>query len=630
MIFCASQTHDKKTMVKRIKNEQWSVKDLISKINQGEISKPQFQRKKKWDLLPKNESDIPNEQSYIQFLFDTVNSVHAITFGQETNLSLSNIDGNNRINAIKNFLDKPFHIFKDYLLDLNKYVSNLELNNEDKILLLKIFNDLSYNQIINFKYNHFFIENGYETFYIEKIKIFRDDFEIVIENIQKKLKINGIDNFDINVKINVNLFEGYNTNELCKIFEDINKYNSKLTETELLSCRLYNEFNFTLCDKKFEFDLKQEIAQYYNKKADGEVLNCYKFDPEKDKINAHDFIVGFQNFCSKKYKFFEETDADGLSLYFKLYKALYGGFVDTFTDENVNDFKTKIIYSCDILKELIATIFNDKINNKLFNKSCQDKIHTIKKNKWFLLIVCIIGYKQKEIKIIQKSLEKCLLYHFMVSELIDKEKKDYFQTFDTINPKMGGVHIDNLGQKLLSNADIISNKLTNELFEKLICQLNIENNNPHFRKLENGNNKNDKRRTLKFFERILMFYYYKQQIPTGILESEQFSIEHICPNSCDWDGELDKDRTGNQIPIIAKMNSSRQNRHINDYRKSDLGKSFCEFIKDIIPSDNIYERIVSHNDRKKPKIINIDEYNNMCHENEQKYLQNFISVLFSL
>ena len=614
-------------MVKRIKNEQWSVKDLISKINQGEISKPQFQRKKKWDLLPKNESNIPNEQSYIQFLFDTENSVHAITFGQETNLCLSNIDGNNRINAIKHFIDKPFDIFKHYLDDLNNYVSNLELNIEDKSLILKIFNDLSYNQIINFKYHLFFKENRYELLY-NNIQKYRDDFEPVIENIQKDLKIKGTDNFDINVKINVNLFEGYNTNELCKIFEDINKFNSKLTETELLSCRLYNEYNFTIFDKKFEFDLKQEIAEYYNKKANGEVLNCYKFNPEKDKINAHDFIVGFQNWSSKKYTFLEETDADGLSLYFKLYKALFGGFIDTFTEQNVNDFKTKIIYSCDILKELIPTIFNDKINNKLFNKSCQDKIHALKKNKWFLLIVCIIGHKEKDIKIIQKSLEKCLLYHFMVSDLDNKEQKDYFQTFDTINPKMGGVHIDNLGQKLLTTPDIISLKLTKELFEKLICQLNIENNNPHFRKLENGNNKNDKRRTLKFFERIQMFFYYKQHIPINMLESD-FSIEHICPNSCDWDGELDKDRIGNQIPIIAKMNSSRQNRHINEYKKSESDKLFCDFIKDIIPSDNIYERIVSHNDRKKPKIINIDEYNNMCHENEQKYLENFISVLFS-
>ena len=68
---------------KRIKNEQWSVKELISKICNQDISKPKFQRKKKWHIFPKNDNN-PNEKSYIQFLFNTENSVHAITFGQET------------------------------------------------------------------------------------------------------------------------------------------------------------------------------------------------------------------------------------------------------------------------------------------------------------------------------------------------------------------------------------------------------------------------------------------------------------------------------------------------------------------------------------------------------------------
>ncbi len=38
---------------KIIKNEQWSVKQLIAKIDNRELIKPKFQRKKKWDTLPK-------------------------------------------------------------------------------------------------------------------------------------------------------------------------------------------------------------------------------------------------------------------------------------------------------------------------------------------------------------------------------------------------------------------------------------------------------------------------------------------------------------------------------------------------------------------------------------------------
>ena len=153
-----------------------------------------------------------------------------------------------------------------------------------------------------------------------------------------------------------------------------------------------------------------------------------------------------------------------------------------------------------------------------------------------------------------------------------------------------------------------------------------EVNNPYERKLETGKNKNDKRRPLMFFEKTIMFYYYKERIPINMLENE-FSIEHICPNSSEWDGEIDKDRTGNLIPIISTINSSRGNRHISEYYKAKNGESFCEFIRDIIPGFEVYDKIVSH--ERKPTIINNDLYNNMCAENEEKYKQNFIGQLFN-
>ena len=88
---------------KSIKNEQWTVNKLMSKINKQEISKPKFQRKKKWNLLPRDDDDnTPNEQTYIKFLYDTENSVHAITFGQETN-SQKNCFSN--IVSVMNFME---------------------------------------------------------------------------------------------------------------------------------------------------------------------------------------------------------------------------------------------------------------------------------------------------------------------------------------------------------------------------------------------------------------------------------------------------------------------------------------------------------------------------------------------
>ena len=122
-----------------------------------------------------------------------------------------------------------------------------------------------------------------------------------------------------------------------------------------------------------------------------------------------------------------------------------------------------------------------------------------------------------------------------------------------------------------------------------------------------------------------MFYYYKQKIPVNILKLD-FSLEHICPNSSEWEGELDKDRPGNLIPIISKMNTSRGNRHINHYKENDQ-MDFCKYISNIIPTDEVYNKVVTHEGRK-ATIMNIQEYDNMCVRNEEVYEQNFIDCMF--
>jgi len=612
---------------KIIKNEQWSIKQLISKIYNKDIIKPKFQRKKKWKIVPKNDDNKPNEKAYIQFLYENENSVHPITFGQGTNLHriiYTNIDGNNRINAIKHYIDKPFEIFNEYLDNLKSFIDTIDLTNDEKNLLKNIFDNISYNDMVNFRYNTYFIQSGYKELYKSKIKIYRDDFEPYIDKINENLKTNNADRFDETVKVNVNLFEGYTTDELCQIFEDINKYTSSLTTTEILASRLHNSINFTINNKPFETELIQYIKKYYKDKSEDEVLQCYEFE---GNINAHDFIVGFQNLCNEKYKFIGKTDVDGQSLFFKIWSGIYKDpNFDLFTTENVNDFIEKINYSCDILQDTISNIFTEKINEKLFNSTCQDKLKTLKKNNLFMLISSIIGFRNKkeQKKIIIKSLEKCLIYHFFVSDIKDKEQREDFKNHDSITYRAGGSFIENAVKKLLTNPETISNKLTEKLFNDLINCLIEETNTPYQRKLPNGNNKCDKRRNLKFFEKTLMFYYYKEKIPTNML-NRMFSIEHIMPNSSEWEGELDKDRTGNLIPIISTINSQRGNRHIKLYKTTQEGTGFYEFIKDIIPDDHVYDNIIQHD--KKPTIINNNKYNELCENNEKKYKDNLINCL---
>ena len=46
---------------KRIKNEQWTVRELLNKVENKFIHKPKYQRKKKWDVIRKKDKN-PNIQ----------------------------------------------------------------------------------------------------------------------------------------------------------------------------------------------------------------------------------------------------------------------------------------------------------------------------------------------------------------------------------------------------------------------------------------------------------------------------------------------------------------------------------------------------------------------------------------
>ena len=220
-----------------------------------------------------------------------------------------------------------------------------------------------------------------------------------------------------------------------------------------------------------------------------------------------------------------------------------------------------------------------------------------------------------------------MLYHFFISDINKKsEFKDYFKVYDYISFNGGGVLADQHVRKLLDNPENISNKLDEKLFTKLLNRLFIDTENPHERRQENGNIQKDKRRPLKFFEKTIMFYYFKEKMPVNWFD-KNFSIEHIFPNSSDWDGNLDKDRTGNLIPIISSLNSSRGNRSISCYIKTDEGREFFNYIKEIVPFDK-YDNIITHNSREKPKIKDNQLFNKVCYNNEMIYNQNFTNCLF--
>jgi hypothetical protein len=481
-----------------------------------------------------------------------------------------------------------------------------------------------------FKYNKFFEEIGEKVFYNEYLKNKRDEFEPYFEDLIRYLKISNGDRFDTNVKININLFENYTTEELNSLFGEINKYNNVLTEIELLACRLSNITHFEIKDPVLKTEIILSIKDFYVDKNKDEILNCYTFDEKVDKMNAYDFMVGFQNYANKQCKIINEVDNDGLSLFFKVYKTLYkGSFDHTFTDENINSFVVKIKKAIDILKLIYNVIFMENLvaSGKIFD-GCNKKLDSLKKNNVYLILVTIIGYIEKKEKeeVLLKSIEKCLLFHFFVNEISDKDKKEVYKIQDSILYEAGGAYIDNMAEKMYKNPSLISDKIEETIMLEVLDILIKENIKPKpYETRSNGKDKIDKRRNRKFHEKALLYYYYRNRIPTEFLKYH-FWIEHICPFSCSWEGEIDIERMGNILPIVDELNGKRSNKHISEYNKNDKFE-FINYVNDVIPNDEIYNQIVKH-DEKKPHVHNTTKFNELCEQNESIFKKIFIKHLF--
>lgn len=619
---------------KEIKNDQWSVKLLYDKINNNEIYKPKYQRKRKWDIIPKKEN-YPSEKKYIEFLYESHNSVHPITFGQEDN-KLSNIDGNNRINAIMHFLDEPFVLFSEkldiFINDIREEITKSNINISETILerIKEIIKYISYEEVMSFKYNQFFNDNGFEDLYKESLKNHRDELEPYFEKLINIMKINGKDTFDRDVKINVNLFIGYSTEELADVFGKINKYNSCLTEQEALASSLFNIRNFEIYDKKIEYEIKVKLEEYYNNAKNNEKLSCYTYNKDSDYINAYDFMIGFQNLSNEKTKLIGETDNDGVSLFFKIYRCLYKGSIEKiFTSDNINNFIKIIQEVLNILEDIEKKIFMKNFtggSNKIFD-TVNKKLKSLKKNNMFLIIISIIGYleSKKPYTEILNSIELCILYHFLVNSIEDKDKRDTYKLQDGILYEAGGAFIDNKAKDYLKNPNTISCKITEDIMRKLLEELvkeNIKDRSYEIRK--NGKPQLDKRRNRKIHEKILINKYFINKVPTQFL-NKNFWIEHIAPFSCSWNDTIDIDRLGNIFPILDNLNRDRGNKNINEYKKTDKD-NFINFI-DIVPSDILYNDFVSH-DTRKPEIKNNEKYNKFCSDNEKKLIDNFIMCMF--
>jgi hypothetical protein len=620
---------------KSIKTETWSVSELYNKVCGGMIHKPKFQRKKKWLLIPNNNDNVPSIQAFIEFLFETCHSINQITFGSYDN-KISNIDGNNRINAIIAFINCPFDIFPDKpkplfdkmkLLMMNGITSKRDIEecNRDIELITNIFYKMSYTDLMQFEYEEYFVDKCGEELYYKRLNGIQREFMKEFRTLKSGLKINNED-FLGKVKIPICIFEGYSVEELAAKFETLNRYTTRLTDQEIYAGRLYSVNEFEINDKRIEFEIKAKIKEYYLSISKGESLKCYEY--VDDKLNAFDFMVGFQNYSHDLCKMIHESDNEGTSLYFKIFKCLFcesnTKLETALNTQNINQFIKCMQHVLTILnviadKILVKNMVGSKQN--IF-ETTHKKLFSLKKNNIYLIAVAIIAYIRDGVdeKVIIQSIVKCILCHIFVGCINDSDRKKDFRTMDGILYEAGGNYIDNVAKEYLKYPHKISEHITKENMINLLEYLVLENINQ-----KPKTETKTRHKKYKIHEATLIYNYYYCKVPTQYLDSE-FWVEHIVPFSCKWEVDVDIHRLGNTFPILKDMNKDRSNSHIS-YYEDEIKYPFVKHMEKLLPTTEIYDAIVEH---KGKDVIMKDhiKYNEFCEGNERILIECFINVYF--
>jgi hypothetical protein len=501
-----------------IENHSWNMEKLYS--TQSFIGKPKITRDMKWTLQPEKENR-PSFKKYILFLLENRNSVFPVSLGtiiKNSQEYYTVIDGNNRINSIITFMRSPYKIFPEYYENVLKSIKESELTENEKNECIRQIIDADYKLISSFRRLNDILKINFNI---------KNDLFVGIENelikVQDKFLFTGNLPFDLNIHISINIFKNGTIAQYNNTYDDINRYVNPLSINELLASSLYNTI-VNLEDETIKYNIKNEIKDFYNNRGKNEVLEQFKIDDVNViELNAFDFMVGLQNYISKKYNVIPEFKTDGLSEFFKLFEYLYGSYdSENFTNANISDFINKIDFCCNVLNKAFNSIFPPNINESIFNKKAQKCKGFIKRNQMLLILVSNIANmnKMNTKKLISLNM-LALIYHELCYkknvENIEEEHFNMLKMDDCLEYHGGGKYIDNICYSILNKEHDKIFKIDKNKFIEIL-KINVESSKKESR--HDVLRKKNKRRQLGLIYKILLANYWKRNIPNKFLDKE--------------------------------------------------------------------------------------------------------------
>lgn len=566
--------------------KHWNISTFLSLYREGCLRKPRIQRKKKWTL--------EEEKCYINFLRRHKSSVMPFLVNEKI-LGSEKIyqvfDGNNRSNAILNFIEKPLLYISEFL--------PVEYPEAIKTVL----QNLSLEKLLKYRYfSKFCKENGLETFL--QANSHTENDELFGKMLDELKEMNFTDCI-----LSISVFNNLTGEEMRNIYEEVNTNGKPLTRQEILASStdsiLFEEEELDLFS-----DIYTKVESYYD---DMTVKENEKLPVEKNArgkcINLFEVLIGFQSLLHSKYFFVPEPgqeEKSALDMVFKLFEYEFGGFDSK--PRSMNLFLQNIMVGCHELQKIHLQLFNTKINyTQIKGKSA----FKIEKNT----LVLLLSYFNANMNRIAddaflRGVKRILVYHILVGEIRNSERKKAFQEFDSLKYEAGGSYIGGVIKKLKETGQF---KITPTRIhvKNLLDYLNVES-----RETE-GIRK--RRKPLTLFKILLLSVFHDTRVPRAA-EPIMKNTDHIIP----WDVgkksqevEIDLDRLGNLQLIDEKTNKARGKKPITADFIQKYNLQYQNY-----PSEDTYKKIT---DGK--RILDLGLYNTMCEAREVEYIEILCATL---
>lgn len=563
----------------------WSISEFVNySLKERQIIKPRIQRQKRW-------IDDDNKQ-YILFLLEWKHSVMPFLLNEkiiDSRRIYYLFDGNNRANAILDFILKPLSVLDDIIPEclhptLKKYLKEVSLETlmKARYTLSKLYRDLP-------------SDDEYKE--LKSMNITEEDenaFEEMLEIIGE-WKFFGI---HLAVTIKSNLSD----EQMCSLYTSINKGGKILSKQELLAGSTFH-IKFSKENLPNYFDhLVTHLSGYYGKMSDNEKLMIE--NSGSTKITLFEVLVAFQMHLSEKYRVSVSSKKSFVHVYtgesnkdvvFSLYEHL-GGTFDFVNHENVYSILQDIEYGFDMIVKTYETLYDSAINAS----SLRDKTFYPSLNKNVAILLCLYSILNKGQDIRSEMRRLCVFHDLMVN------KNDKNVTTDPLAYHHGGTWMKQQIKKMKEKKTFDSIPSVDDVLAIIRDRLR-----------EDDSNKN-KRKPITMVKALAFSAFYGYQIPSH-RKSEPHDIDHIIPFSTKGKDTIDICRLGNLQLIPSSINQSRGNKPIVDQWINEHDLVYQHY-----PSQAEYEQIcVSKH------IVSASLYNEMCSTREELCIKH-LRLLFSL